>query len=84
MPSAYFLASRAFSPAGTRKTSTPARRTPSVFCFTPPIGSTEPSSASSPVAATLRPWVTLRPSSWRMSSANASPAEGPPIPCASI
>ena len=35
---AYLRASFALSPAGTRKTSTPARRTPIVFCFTPPIG----------------------------------------------
>ena len=37
-PCAYRLASCAFSPAGTRKTSTCARRAPIVFCFTPPIG----------------------------------------------
>ena len=46
-------ASRALSPAGTRKTSTPALRAPNVFCFTPPIGPTVPSSEISPVAATL-------------------------------
>ena len=39
-PSAYFRASAAFSPAGTRKTSTPVWRAPIVFCFTPPTGPT--------------------------------------------
>ena len=59
-------------------------RAPNVFCFTPPIGPTVPSRAISPVAAILCPCVTLRPSSWRMSSAKASPADGPPTPPASI
>ena len=30
-----------------------ARRAPIIFCLTPPIGSTAPSSSISPVAATL-------------------------------
>ena len=36
------------------------------------------------MAAILWPWSTLRPSCWSTSSAKASPAEGPPTPCASI
>ncbi len=75
---AYRLASAAFSPAGTRNTSAPALRAPNVFCFTPPIGPTVPSSAISPVATTRRPWSTFVPSSWSTSSANGSPADGPP------
>ena len=43
-----------------------------------------PSSSISPVAATLRPRSTLPRSSSTMSSANASPAEGPPTPARSI
>ena len=77
---AYRLASAAFSPAGTRNTSAPALRAPNVFCFTPPIGPTAPSSAISPVATTRRPRSTSVPSSWRTSSANGSPADGPPTP----
>ena len=38
----------AFSPAGTRKTSAPERRTPTVFCLMPPTGATVPSSWISP------------------------------------
>ena len=82
-PCAYFLASRAFS-AGTRKASTPASRAPIVFCLMPPIGPTRPSRKISPVAAILWPRSTFRPSSSRTSSANASPADGPPTPPASI
>ena len=41
-------------------------------------GRREPSSSISPVAATLLPWSTSRPSSSRMSSAKARPADGPP------
>ena len=48
-PSAYCSASRAF-PVGTTKMSAPACFAPITFCLMPPIGSTLPSSASSPVA----------------------------------
>ena len=77
-------ASSALSPAGTRKTSAPERLAPITFCFTPPIGATRPSSSISPVAATLSPRSTFPRSSSTMSSANASPAEGPPTPPRSI
>src|SRR5580765_5797880 len=73
---AYFRASRALSPAGTRKTLIPARSTPIVFCFTPPISPTRPSSSIAPVTATLLPWSTSFPISSSTSSANARPADG--------
>ena len=60
---AYLRASFALSPRGTRKTSTFARRAPIAFCLTAPIGTTVPSGSSWPVAATLYPRSTSRPSS---------------------
>ena len=68
-----------FPPPAQGKRPHPPRAHRSLSASIPPIGPTEPSREISPVAAILCPWTTFRPSFSITSSANASPAEGPPM-----